>query len=303
MNKIVKYIKRPSNILLYLMNKNFFKWIPDEKYITIKYKLEMNQKLNLKEPKTFNEKLQWLKLYDRKPEYTKMVDKYEAKKYVADIIGEEYIIPTLGVWDKFEDIDFTKLPNQFVLKPTHASGNVFICKNKDEIDYKKLKKTVQKWLKRNYYLVHREWPYKNVKPRIIAEEYMEDQIGELIDYKVYAFNGQCDYVMVCFDRIKGETKFIYYDRNWNIKKEFSKDGIKYGDTIKIEKPKNLGKMFEFAEILSKNIPFVRVDFYESNGNLYLGELTFYPSAGFDNTRTKDCQEYLDRALEIFKNKE
>lgn len=302
MNKIVKYIKRPSNILLYLMNKNFFKWIPDEKYITIKYKLEMNQKLNLKEPKTFNEKLQWLKLYDRKPEYTKMVDKYEAKKYVADIIGEEYIIPTLGVWDKFEDIDFTKLPNQFVLKPTHASGNVFICKNKDEIDYKKLKKTVQKWLKRNYYLVHREWPYKNVKPRIIAEEYMEDQIGELIDYKVYAFNGQCDYVMVCFDRIKGETKFIYYDRNWNIKKEFSKDGIKYGDTIKIEKPKNLDKMFEFAEILSKNIPFVRVDFYESNGNLYFGELTFYPSAGFDNTRTKDCQEYLDKELKVGESK-
>lgn len=302
MKKIIKYIKRPSNILLYLMNKNFFKWIPDEKYITIKYKLEMNQKLNLKEPKTFNEKLQWLKLYDRKPEYTKMVDKYEAKKYVADIIGEEYIIPTLGVWDKFEDIDFTKLPNQFVLKPTHASGNVFICKNKDEIDYKKLKKTVQKWLKRNYYLVHREWPYKNVKPRIIAEEYMEDQIGELIDYKVYAFNGQCDYVMVCFDRIKGETKFIYYDRNWNIKKEFSKDGIKYGDTIKIEKPKNLDKMFEFAEILSKNIPFVRVDFYESNGNLYFGELTFYPSAGFDNTRTKDCQEYLDKQLKVGESK-
>ena len=302
MNKIIKYIKKPSNVLLYLMNKNFFKWIPDEKYIKIKYKLEMNQKFNLKEPRTFNEKLQWLKLYDRKPEYTKMVDKYEAKKYVANIIGKKYIIPTLGVWDKFEDIDFTKLPNQFVLKPTHASGNVFICKNKDEIDYKKLKKTVQKWLKRNYYLVHREWPYKNVKPRIIAEEYMEDQIGELIDYKVYAFNGQCDYVMVCFDRIKGETKFIYYDRNWNIKKEFSKDGIKYGDTIKIEKPKNLDKMFEFAEILSKNIPFVRVDFYESNGNLYLGELTFYPSAGFDNTRTKDCQEYLDKELKVGESK-
>lgn len=302
MNKIIKYIKKPSNVLLYLMNKNFFKWIPDEKYIKIKYKLEMNQKFNLKEPRTFNEKLQWLKLYDRKPEYTKMVDKYEAKKYVANIIGKKYIIPTLGLWDKFEDIDFTKLPNKFVLKPTHASGNVFICKNKDEIDYKKLKKTVQKWLKRNYYLVHREWPYKNVKPRIIAEEYMEDQIGELIDYKVYAFNGQCDYVMVCFDRIKGETKFIYYDRNWNIKKEFSKDGIKYGDTIKIEKPKNLDKMFEFAEILSKNIPFVRVDFYESNGNLYFGELTFYPSAGFDNTRTKDCQEYLDKQLKVGESK-
>ena len=117
MNKIIKYIKKPSNVLLYLMNKNFFKWIPDEKYITIKYKLEMNQKLNLKEPKTFNEKLQWLKLYDRNPEYTKMVDKYEAKKYVADIIGQEYIISTLGVWDKFEDIEFDKLPKQFVLKP------------------------------------------------------------------------------------------------------------------------------------------------------------------------------------------
>ena len=279
-----------------------FWWIKDEEYVKIKYKLEMNKRLNLQDPKTFNEKLQWLKLYDRNPEYTQMVDKFEAKKYVANIIGKKYIIPTLGLWDKFEDIDFTKLPNKFVLKPTHASGNIFICKNKDEIDYKKLKKTVQKWLKRNYYLVHREWPYKNVKPRIIAEEYMEDQIGELIDYKVYAFNGQCDYVMVCFDRIKGKTKFIYYDRKWNIKKEFSKDGIKYGDTIKIEKPKNLDKMFEFAEILSKNIPFVRVDFYESNGNLYLGELTFYPSAGFDNTRTKDCQEYLDKQLKVGESK-
>lgn len=291
-----------KEIIKILMNKNMFWWIKDEEYVKIKYKLEMNKRLNLQDPKTFNEKLQWLKLYDRNPEYTQMVDKFEAKKYVANIIGKKYIIPTLGLWDKFEDIDFTKLPNKFVLKPTHASGNIFICKNKDEIDYKKLKKTVQKWLKRNYYLVHREWPYKNVKPRIIAEEYMEDQIGELIDYKVYAFNGQCDYVMVCFDRIKGKTKFIYYDRKWNIKKEFSKDGIKYGDTIKIEKPKNLDKMFEFAEILSKNIPFVRVDFYESNGNLYFGELTFYPSAGFDNTRTKDCQEYLDKQLKVGESK-
>ena len=291
-----------KEIIKILMNKNMFWWIKDEEYVKIKYKLEMNKRLNLQDPKTFNEKLQWLKLYDRNPEYTQMVDKFEAKKYVANIIGKKYIIPTLGLWDKFEDIDFTKLPNKFVLKPTHASGNIFICKNKDEVDYKKLKKTVQKWLKRNYYLVHREWPYKNVKPRIIAEEYMEDQIGELIDYKVYAFNGQCDYVMVCFDRIKGKTKFIYYDRKWNIKKEFSKDGIKYGDTIKIEKPKNLDKMFEFAEILSKNIPFVRVDFYESNGNLYFGELTFYPSAGFDNTRTKDCQEYLDKQLKVGESK-
>ena len=292
----------PKKIIFSLGMKGKLGFISDEKYLKLMYWANTGKKLNLENPVTFNEKLQWLKLYDRKPEYTKMVDKYEAKKYVADIIGEEYIIPTLGVWDKFEDIDFTKLPNQFVLKPTHASGNVFICKNKDEIDYKKLKKTVQKWLKRNYYLVHREWPYKNVKPRIIAEEYMEDQIGELIDYKVYAFNGQCDYVMVCFDRIKGETKFIYYDRNWNIKKEFSKDGIKYGDTIKIEKPKNLDKMFEFAEILSKNIPFIRVDFYESNGNLYFGELTFFPGAGFEEFTPEEWDYKIGDMLELPKKK-
>ena len=201
MNKIIKYIKKPSNVLLYLMNKNFFKWIPDEKYITIKYKLEMNQKLNLKEPKTFNEKLQWLKLYDRNPEYTKMVNKYEAKKYVADIIGQEYIISTLGVWDKFEDIEFDKLPKQFVLKPTHTSGNVFICKDKEKINYKQLRKMINKWLKRDYYLVHREWPYKNIKPKIIAEQYMVDDSGmKLKDYKFFCFNGIAQTILVCSNR-------------------------------------------------------------------------------------------------------
>lgn len=300
-NKIKTIIKRPENIIVFTNNK-LMPILSDEKYLKIVYKAKTGKKLNIENPQTFNEKLQWLKLYDRNPEYTKMVDKYEAKKYVANIIGEEYIIPTLGVYDKFEDINFATLPNQFVIKCTHDSGGLIICKDKTKLNIKEARKKINKSLKRNYFYTGREWPYKNVKPRIIAEEYMEDQIGELIDYKVYAFNGQCDYVMVCFDRIKGETKFIYYDRNWNIKKEFSKDGIKYGDTIKIEKPKNLDKMFEFAEILSKNIPFVRVDFYESNGNLYFGELTFYPSAGFDNTRTKDCQEYLDKQLKVGESK-
>lgn len=296
MNKIISYIVEPKKIILYLMNKNYLSFIPDETFLKMKYKLMMGKKLDLENPKTFNEKLQWLKLHDRNPEYTKMVDKYEAKEYVANIIGKEYIIPTLGVWDKFDDIDFDALPNEFVLKPTHTSGNVFICKDKSRIDYKKLKKQVNKWLKRDYYKIHREWPYKNVKPRIIAEEYMEDQTGELVDYKVYAFNGKCDYVMTCVDRAKGETKFLYYDRNWNLKKEFSFDGLKYGQTINVPRPKNLDKMFELAEILSKDIPFVRVDFYEANGNLYFGELTFFPSAGFDNTRTKECQKYLDEML-------
>lgn len=296
MNKIISYIVEPKKIILYLMNKNYLSFIPDETFLKMKYKLMMGTKIDLENPKTFNEKLQWLKLHDRNPEYTKMVDKYEAKEYVANIIGKEYIIPTLGVWDKFDDIDFDALPNEFVLKPTHTSGNVFICKDKSKIDYKKLKKQVNKWLKRDYYRIHREWPYKNVKPRIIAEKYMEDQTGELVDYKVYAFNGKCDYVMTCVDRAKGETKFLYYDKNWNLKKEFSFDGLKYGQTINVPRPKNLDKMFGFAEILSKDIPFVRVDFYEANGNLYFGELTFFPSAGFDNTRTKECQNYLDKML-------
>lgn len=298
MNKIISYIVEPKKIILYFMNKNYLSFIKDKTFLKLKYKLMMGTKLDLDNPKTFNEKLQWLKLYDRNSEYTKMVDKYEAKEYVANIIGKEHIIPTLGVWDRYEDIDFDKLPNEFVLKPTHTSGNVFICKDKKSINYKKLKKQVHKWLKRNYYLIHREWPYKNVKPRIIAEKYMEDKTGELVDYKVYAFNGKCEYVMTCVDRAKGETKFLYYDKNWNLKKDFSYDGLKYGDTVKVDKPENLDKMFEFAGILSKGIPFVRVDFYEANGKLYFGELTFFPSAGFDNTRTKACQEYLDETLKI-----
>lgn len=297
MNKIIKYIKKPSNVLLYLMNKNFFKWIPDEKYITIKYKLETNQKLNLKEPKTFNEKLQWLKLYDRNPEYTKMVDKYEAKKYVADIIGQEYIIPTLGVWDKFEDIEFKKLPKQFVLKPTHTSGNVFICKDKEKINYKQLKKMVNKWLKRNYFLIHREWPYKNVKPKIIAEQYMVDDSGmKLKDYKFFCFNGIAQTILVCSNRNGSFKNTNFYDINWNLQ-PFTREKHKNSNE-QIKKPKNLDEMITVAEKLSKDIPFVRVDLYEINGKVYFGELTFYPSSGFEGFEPEEWDKKLGDMLEL-----
>ena len=297
MNKIVKYIKRPSNILLYLMNKNFFKWIPDEKYITIKYKLEMNQKLNLKEPKTFNEKLQWLKLYDRNPEYTKMVNKYEAKKYVADIIGQEYIISTLGVWDKFEDIEFDKLPKQFVLKPTHTSGNVFICKDKEKINYKQLRKMINKWLKRDYYLVHREWPYKNIKPKIIAEQYMVDDSGmKLKDYKFFCFNGIAQTILVCSNRNGSFKNTNFYDINWNLQ-PFTREKHKNSNE-QIKKPKNLDEMITVAEKLSKDIPFVRVDLYEINGKVYFGELTFYPSSGFEGFEPEEWDKKLGDMLEL-----
>lgn len=297
MNKIIKYIKKPSNVLLYLMNKNFFKWIPDEKYIKIKYKLEMNQKFNLKEPRTFNEKLQWLKLYDRNPEYTKMVDKYEAKKYVADIIGQEYIIPTLGVWDKFEDIEFDKLPKQFVLKPTHTSGNVFICKDKEKINYKQLRKMINKWLKRDYYLVHREWPYKNIKPKIIAEQYMVDDSGmKLKDYKFFCFNGIAQTILVCSNRNGSFKNTNFYDINWNLQ-PFTREKHKNSNE-QIKKPKNLDEMITVAEKLSKDIPFVRVDLYEINGKVYFGELTFYPSSGFEGFEPEEWDKKLGDMLEL-----
>lgn len=204
MNKIKKIIR----ILLdrkfrfyFLTSCGFYNYWSDEKFLKRKYKLILGHSLNLKNPTLFSEKLQWLKLHDRKPIYTTMVDKYEAKKYVANIIGEQYIIPTLGVWDKFEDIDFNKLPNQFVLKCTHDSGGLVICRDKRKFDVKAAKKKINRSLKRNYFWQGREWPYKNVKPRVIAEKYMEDaQSGELKDYKFFCFNGMPKFMYISNDR-------------------------------------------------------------------------------------------------------
>lgn len=280
MNKIISYIVEPKKIILYLMNKNYLSFIPDKTFLKMKYKLMMGKKLDLENPKTFNEKLQWLKLHDRNPEYTKMVDKYEAKEYVANIIGKEYIIPTLGVWDKFDDIDFDALPNEFVLKPTHTSGNVFICKDKSRIDYKKLKKQVNKWLKRDYYKIHREWPYKNVKPRIIAEKYMENKDHTNIkDYKFYCFNGQADYVMICTGRETGHPKFYFYNKEWNFMRNMSNDGIKLEGELE-EKPLGVEKMFEIVEKLSKGIKFVRMDLYNVNEKIYFRRIYILSTSWF-----------------------
>lgn len=301
MKKIIKYMKEPSNIILYLMNKNFFKWIPDEKYIKIKYRLQMRTKLNLENPQTFNEKLQWLKLYDRNPEYTKMVDKYEAKEYVGNIIGEEYIIPTLGVWDKFENIEFEKLPNQFVLKPTHTSGNIFICKNKEKIDYKKLKKMVRGWMKRKYYPIHREWPYKNIKPRIIAERYMQNKNDEdLKDYKFFCFNGKPKIILVCSERFSSNNMCeTWFDENWNCL-----DIIEANHRInkKIKKPVNFSQMMEFSKKLSRSISFIRVDFYEIDSKIYFGELTFFPATGLEKFEPEKWNRRLGNMLELPKEK-
>jgi hypothetical protein len=189
--------------------------VPDTLQIKVKYFLVFGKKLNLQHPQTFNEKIQWLKLYDRKSEYTNMVDKYEAKRYVASIIGEEYIIPTLGVWDNFDDIDFDTLPEQFVLKATHFSGGVYICKDRESFDVKKIKKDMNKILKHNFFFSGREWPYKNIKPRIIAEKYMVDESGvELKDYKIQCFNGEPKIIQVDFDRFSERHKRNFYSIDW-----------------------------------------------------------------------------------------
>ena len=205
--KIKKALQDPYYACSLLLNR-VGRFVSDENFVKWTYYLTFRKKLDLDNPQTFNEKLQWLKLNDQHEEYTQMVDKYEAKKYVANLIGEEYIIPTLGVYDSFDEIDFDKLPNQFVLKCTHNSGGIIICRDKASLDVPKARKQMTKWLKKNPFWTNREYPYKHVKPRIIAEQYMEDAGStELNDYKFYCFDGKPVCVLVCTDR---GTKVKYY---------------------------------------------------------------------------------------------
>lgn len=278
--KIEKLLRNPYKLFSFASSKKIFRLLGDEMFLKLKFHGTLGMKLDLNNPKTFSEKLQWLKLYDRKPEYTQMVDKYEVRKYIAKSIGEEYLIPLLGVYSKFEDINFDVLPNQFVLKPNHTSGDVFICKDKSAIDFARLKKEINMWLKRSYYWAHREWPYKNVKPRIIAEQYMTDGDGrdDLLDYKVHNFNGVPKMVLVCEDRFSehGMSHDIF-TAEWEhipVQRHASRNS-----EIPIEKPVKLKEMLELSQRLSVNIPFVRTDFYTVQNKVYFGELTFYPGTG------------------------
>lgn len=294
--KIIKYLIHPKGIIIFLASRNLIK-IEDKKFLEEQFYFKMKYKLKLENPKTFNEKLQWLKLYDRKDIYTKMVDKYEAKKYVASIIGEEYIIPTLGVYNQFEDIDFSQLPNQFVIKCTHDSGGIVICKNKETFDFKQAKKKLERKLKQNFYYNAREWPYKNVKPRIIVEKYIEDVNNkDLTDYKLMCFNGKVKCSFVCIERnSKSGLKIDFYDENWE-KMNFARH---YRNSNKeTKKPNNYEKMVEFSEQLSKGTKFVRVDFYEIKDQLYFGELTFYPGAGYEEFTPFKYDELLGSWIDL-----
>jgi hypothetical protein len=262
-----------------LDRRGLLNWVPDRVYLKNKFNLILGYKLNLNEPKSFNEKLQWLKIHDRKSEYSSLVDKYEVRKFISETIGEEYLIPLLGVYNDYDEIDFETLPNQFVLKPNHTSGDIYICKDKKEVDTTQLKREVKKWLKRQYYKVHREWPYKNIKPKIVCEKFMIDESGELRDYKFMCFNGKVKCMFVGRNRNSDiGLQIDFYDLDWNImpfERHYPSSGIL------IQKPKTFDKMVEFAEKLSQDIPFVRVDFYEAGEKLYFGELTFFPGSGFE----------------------
>lgn len=279
--------------------KNFIKnLLPDIIYLKLLFRRRMGKKLNLKNPITFNEKLQWLKLYDRNPEYTKMVDKYKVREYIANTIGEQYLVPLLGVYNNFDEIDFSKLPNQFVLKCTHDSGGLVICKDKDNFDIKQAKKKINNSLEQNYYYRAREWPYKNVAPKVICEKYMEEKSGiDLKDFKFMCFNGVVKCIFVCSNRnSENGLNIDIYDENWDLmpfgRPQYPNSGIK------IEKPMNFEKMIKISEKLSENIPFLRVDFYEINGNLFFGELTLYPGAGFEKFQPEEYDEILGSWIEL-----
>lgn len=301
-NKLLKlkyYLLNPSKLVLRIMNSKFSRILADKTYLKIYFKCKMGYKLNLKNPQTFNEKLQWLKLYDRNPEYTKMVDKYEVREYIKEKIGEKYLIPLIGVYDKFDDIDFDELPNQFVIKCNHDSGGLVICKDKGKLNIEETRKKINKSLKRNYYYSGREWPYKNVKPRIIIEKYMEDSNkSDLIDYKLFCFNGIPKIVLVCSERFSSSNMCeTWFDMNWKLI-DMTESGHRVDSTI--SKPKQLKKMVELSKKLSKNIPFIRVDWYEIGDKLYFGELTFYPASGFEKFEPKEWNKKIGDMLSIDK---
>lgn len=287
MKQIIRYI---------LFNNVISKHLSDASFIKLMYWIRVGKRLNLKNPKTFNEKMQWLKLHDRKQSYTLMVDKYEAKQIVEKKVGSQFVVSNIGVWDKFEDIDFELLPNKFVLKCTHDSGSVFVCEDKEKINIGELKEKFKKFLARDYYMSGREWPYKNVKHRIIAEEYISDKDHKILPvYKVFNFCGEPKIIQVIQDdKSKNET-IDYFDISWNkidLKQNYS------NSKKQLNKPKQLEKMLEICRKLSAGIPFIRIDFYYANDKVFFSEFTFYSDGGFEPFHPESYDELLGSWIEL-----
>ncbi len=298
-SKFKTFLNNPLYFITSPASKGMLDWVPDSLYLRVLYRATIKKSCNLKHPKGYNEKLQWLKLNDRKPEYSTMVDKYEVRRLIADTLGEEYLIPCIGLYENTEEIDFKKLPDQFVLKCTHDSGSVEICTDKKKFDFMAAKERLKNAMKKNYYRTYREWPYKNVKPRIIAEQYMVDESGDdLKDYKIMCFNGTAKIIETHENRFtKGKQHTqTFYDRDWN-KLSIIQEGL---PTVEEErqKPKQMNQMIEFSERLASEMYHARVDWYLINGKIYFGEITFYDGSGFEAFQREEDDYFLGNLIQL-----
>ncbi|MCG4879042.1 hypothetical protein L0P06_02995 [Amedibacillus dolichus] len=286
-----------DQVMIFL--KKSFRFLPDKFYVKLYFRLRVGRPLNMTNPITLNEKLQWLKFNYRFPLQSIVSDKLLVRSYVSERIGEEYLIPLLGFWKNYDEIDFDCLPDQFVLKCNHDSGGLVVCTNKEKFNHGNARKKIERSLRRNFFYIGREYQYKNIKPMIIGEQFISDNGRIPIDYKIYCFNGKPDIILVCKDRFNNNTHkatYLYFDQDWNYKtlNKFDENI----NNIKIPKPKNLDKMIEIAKVLSKDFIFARIDLYNIDGKIYFGEITLSPNSGFDADITYETDLMFGDKLEI-----
>ena len=269
---------------------------PDDLYLRLHYYFAMGKRLHLNAPRTMNEKLQWLKIHQKDPLLTKLVDKVTVKEYVAEKYGEDLVCPLLGVWDSVEEIDFDSLPDQFVLKTNHSGGSngVVICSDKSLFDIDQAKRKLSLSMNHDLFPRFREWPYKNVKKRVFAEKFLGK---DLVDYKFYCFNGVADCVLLCVDRQIGSPKFYFFDRDWNLLR-YNKRGKAAPEGFTLPKPENIDTLFELAARMSEGFPYVRMDYFDVDGHCYFGEYTFYPASGFDSNRLPETDRLFGDKIDL-----
>lgn len=267
--------------------------VPDEIFSAWQYRRLMGYPANLREPKTFNEKIMWLKLHYRDPRFVNLADKYEVRSYIKDMLGEEVLTRCYGVFDRVEDINLDALPDRFVLKTTHGSGQTVICKDKSQVNWPEAFARLKGYLQKNYYYYAREWVYKGIKPRIICEEFL-DQNGEPPwDYKFWCCSGNCEFISVHVDRFK-EHKQVCYNARWE--RQVYRSKTEYEEPV--PRPQNFDKMLEYAHRLARGLPFLRIDFYNINGKIYFGELTFFPDAGMSHFYPQKYDEILGEKIQL-----
>lgn len=293
LKKVIELFKNPKKIKLYIIRK-IGKKINDKKYLQLLYKIRFDKKIDFDNPKTFNEKLNWLKLYDRNDKYTMLADKYLVKEYVEKTIGKEYVIKNYKIWENVEDINLDELPCKFVMKCNHDSGGLIICKNKENINLEDVKDKLKRSLENNYFYYKREWPYKNIKPLILVEEFIEDkEMEDLRDYKFMCFNGVPKFVYIT---VKNDNIWEnYYDMEFN-PVEINHGFPRYKEEFK--KPENFDEMVKIAKQLSKDIPFVRIDLHNTDGKIYFGEFTFYDWGGLRPYSDEKYDKLLGDLLKI-----